>query len=86
MHIKSRDQNISKINRKKRLGQYFTEEKLSKLLSAFSVYPEYNLIIDPMCGKADMLVAANTFNEKADLYGIDIDAIAINAAKKILKP
>lgn len=82
MHIKSRDQNISKINRKKRLGQYFTEEKLSKLLSAFSVYPEYNLIIDPMCGKADMLVAANTFNEKADLYGIDIDAIAINAAKK----
>lgn len=85
MHIKSKDEYISELNKKKRLGQYFTGEKLSKLLSAFAVYPEYNSIIDPMCGKADMLVAASLFNNKAELYGIDIDAVAINAAKKNLK-
>ncbi|MFD1337017.1 N-6 DNA methylase [Oceanobacillus iheyensis] len=85
LDIKSRDEVIFETNRKKRLGQYFSGEKLSKLLSAFAVYPEYNSIIDPMCGKADMLVAASLFNTKAELYGIDIDEGAIKAAIKNLE-
>lgn len=80
LDIKSKDEAMIEINRKKRLGQYFSGEKLSKLLAAFSVYPEYKSIIDPMCGKADMLVAAGSFNIKAQLYGIDIDNEAIQAA------
>lgn len=80
LDIKSKDEAMTEINRKKRLGQYFSGEKLSKLLAAFSVYPEYKSIIDPMCGKADMLVAAGSFNTEAELYGIDIDEGAIKAA------
>lgn len=85
LRIKSKDVVTSEAGRKKRLGQYFSGEKLSKLLSAFSVDPEYNSIIDPMCGKADMLVAASFFNTKAELYGIDIDDGAIKAAIKNLE-
>lgn len=85
LDIKIKDEVISETNRKKRLGQYFSGEKLSKLLSAFSVCPEYKSIIDPMCGKADMLVAASLFNTKAELYGIDIDDGAIKAAIKNLE-
>lgn len=80
LDIKSKDEFMFEMNRKKRLGQYFSGEKLSKLLAAFSVYPEYKSIIDPMCGKADMLVAAGSINTKAELYGIDIDDGAIKAA------
>ena len=85
LHIKNKDEVISELNKKKRLGQYFSGEKLSKLLSAFAVSPVYSSIIDPMCGKADMLVAASLVNNQAELYGIDIDAVAINAAKKNLE-
>ncbi|WP_145414870.1 N-6 DNA methylase [Paenibacillus xylanexedens] len=80
--MKAKLNSQEKIDKKKRLGQFFTDSKLAKLLSALSVEPEYISIFDPMCGKADMLTAASLFNNKAQLVGVDIDEGAIEKAEQ----
>ncbi|KGP89662.1 hypothetical protein N780_10210 [Pontibacillus chungwhensis BH030062] len=57
---------------KKRLGQYFSGDKLANLLAAFTLRNKENLdLIDPMCGVGDMLLAG--MDRKAKVTGIELD-------------
>src|SRR5690625_2024976 len=65
------------LERKKRLGQYFTENKVVKLLATLANGKNANRVIDPMCGKGDMLSVIDSMNNKSHKVGIDIDPIAV---------
>lgn len=60
--------------RKKRLGQYFTGNKLAKLLAILSDTNPNASIIDPMCGVGDMIAAFPDSN--SNKAGIEIDSSA----------
>lgn len=62
--------------RRKRLGQYFTGNKLAHLLAVIADCPEVKTVIDPMCGSGDMLLASNDIYPESQLYGIEIDSYA----------
>jgi len=61
--------------KQKRLGQFFSGEKVSNLLSSFTDIDKAKpiSIIDPMCGICDMLIAASNMYSAVELRGIDID-------------
>lgn len=63
-------------HRRKRLGQYFTGDPLSKLLVAIADGAHCRSAIDPMCGSGDMLAAVNRAAPEAELAGIEIDPVA----------
>lgn len=65
--------------RRKRLGQYFTGDRLARLLVAISRPQRLRSAIDPMCGSGDLLAAVRQAAPGADLAGIDIDHDAIEA-------
>lgn len=62
--------------RRKRLGQYFTGEKLARLLVALAHSTHYRSAIDPMCGSGDMLSAVRSISPNVLLAGIEIDRSA----------
>jgi hypothetical protein len=61
--------------RNKRLGQYFTEKELAKVLCelALKINPKISTAIDPMMGKGDMLTAINEIDSSILTYGIELD-------------
>jgi tRNA G10 N-methylase Trm11 len=65
--------------RRKRLGQYFTGDRLARLLVAICRPRRLRSVVDPMCGSGDMLAAVRQAAPGADLAGIDIDHDAIEA-------
>lgn len=69
--------------KQKRLGQFFSGEKVSNLLSAFIDKENPMSIIDPMCGLGDMLIAASKIYPFAELIGIDIDKDITKKVKRI---
>uniref|UniRef100_A0A7U3YH29 site-specific DNA-methyltransferase (adenine-specific) n=1 Tax=Geobacillus sp. (strain Y4.1MC1) TaxID=581103 RepID=A0A7U3YH29_GEOS0 len=70
--------------KRKRLGQYFSGEKLSMLLASFAGAEKCLSVIDPMCGIGDMLRAVRKLNSNAKLVGIDIDGEVISILKENL--
>ena len=68
---------MSPIERKKRLGQYFTSNELAKFVAALSHADDALSIIDPMAGKGDMLTACFDHGAKNASYGaVEIDKVA----------
>jgi hypothetical protein len=65
--------------RRKRLGQYFTGDRLARLLVALSRPRRLRSAVDPMAGSGDMLTAVRDVAPGADLAGIELDAAAIEA-------
>ncbi|NLW56997.1 MAG: N-6 DNA methylase [Firmicutes bacterium] len=62
--------------RRKRLGQYFTDEKLVDLLIALTGLPKHSTAIDPMAGTGNMLVGLQRSGfRKENLAGIEIDPV-----------
>lgn len=59
---------------KKRLGQYFSGDKVAQLLVAMCSLSGSEAVIDPMAGTGDMLAAAVSAGVSAEnVYGIEID-------------
>lgn len=87
MKIKKDHSKISQVNaRKKRLGQFFTGERLAKLLFSLSSSSKTKVAIDPMCGTGDMLHAALTTDPSLKVWGIEIDPLVSAQTKiKVLK-
>lgn len=69
------------LERKKRLGQYFTGNKLARLLAVIADCPEAKTVIDPMCGRGDMLLASSDIYRESQLYGIEIDSYAMGLCR-----
>lgn len=65
--------------RRKRLGQYFTGDRLARLLVALSRPRRLRSAIDPMAGSGDMLTAVRDVAPNADLAGIELDAAVFEA-------
>lgn len=62
--------------RRKRLGQYFTGEKLARLLVTLANPTLVRHAIDPMCGSGDMLATVRSLSPQVSLAGIEIDSYA----------
>lgn len=71
---------------RKRLGQYFTGERLARLLAALAQVNEAKSIIDPMAGIGDMLVGSRQLAAKGALTTVEIDAAAAAALVQRLRP
>jgi len=72
-------------NTKKRLGQYFSGDKLAELLVSLVTLSASDTILDPMAGIGDMLTAVvnvGVFPDK--IYGIEIDPKAGKRCKNRL--
>lgn len=71
------------VDKRKRLGQYFTGDRLARLLAVISDAASCRSVIDPMCGKGDMLAAVRGIAPSTKLAGIEIDpnAMALCAAR-----
>lgn len=72
--------------RRKRLGQYFTGDRLARLLVALSRPRRLCSAVDPMCGSGDMLAAVRRVAPGADLAGIELDRHAIETCASRLGP
>lgn len=70
------------LERKKRLGQYFTGYKLAHLLAVIADCPEAITVLDPMCGSGDMLLASADVYQESQLFGIEIDSSALELCRK----
>lgn len=68
--------------KKKTLGQYFTNEKVAELLVALSNLERQGSAIDPMCGEGNLLEAVKRKYTEITLYGIDIDKDVISIARE----
>ena len=68
---------------KKRLGQYFSGEKVADVLVSITNPSLDADIIDPMAGIGDMLSAASRFGVSTNqLYGVEIDADIFRQCEK----
>ncbi|WP_286884819.1 N-6 DNA methylase [Aneurinibacillus sp. UBA3580] len=72
------------VERRKRLGQYFTGEKLAHLLAVMAIGERCSSAIDPMCGSGDMLAAVRSISPSTMLAGIEIDPNAMLMSKNRL--
>lgn len=64
-------------SRKKRLGQYFSGQKVAELLVSMVALHHEDHVIDPMAGIGDMLVATMDAGvAKSNISGIEIDHLA----------
>ena len=64
-------------SQRKRLGQFFSGNKVAELLISFCSLTGTETVIDPMAGTGDMLVAAVKHGVAAsNVYGIEIDKAA----------
>jgi predicted RNA methylase len=76
---------LDELNRKKQLGQYFTERRVARLLAALARADGAKSIIDPMVGSGDLLAACVEVGARPDaLVGLDLDPQAINQAHAVL--
>lgn len=72
--------------RKKQLGQYFTGQRVGRLLAALAGAESAKTIIDPMVGSADLLLSCLAVGAEPDkLVGLELDPIALAHAKAALK-
>lgn len=72
--------------RRKRLGQYFSGLPVSKLLVALAARHDMRTVVDPMVGKADMLVASKSvLPNVTHVDGIEVDPLAHGDCKKVLR-
>lgn len=73
-------------SRKKRLGQYFSGARLSKLLVALASQRAVRSAVDPMGGRGDMLSAAITeIRSCQQVDGIEIDPLAHGEGLSVLR-
>lgn len=71
--------------RKKQLGQYFTDQRVGRLLAALAGAESAKTIIDPMVGSADLLRACLSIGARPDrLVGVELDPIALDRARTSL--
>lgn len=64
-------------SRKKRLGQYFSGQPVSKLLVSLASQRKIKSVVDPMAGRGDMLLAAqDVIPGNLRLDGVEIDPLA----------
>lgn len=71
--------------RKKQLGQYFTGQRVGRLLAALSGAKSAKSIIDPMVGSADLLVSCLAIGAKPErLVGLELDPLALAKAEAAL--
>lgn len=71
--------------RKKQLGQYFTDQRVGRLLAALSGAESAKTIIDPMVGSADLLCACLSIGAQPDkLVGVELDPLALDQAHTVL--
>ncbi|MCT1833302.1 N-6 DNA methylase [Kocuria palustris] len=71
--------------RKKQLGQYFTDQRVGRLLAALSRAHEAKSIIDPMVGSADLIRACLSVGAAPDrIVGLDLDPLAVAKAQAAL--
>jgi tRNA G10 N-methylase Trm11 len=68
--------------RKKRLGQYFTEPKLSRFLANVAGAAKAHTVIDPFAGLGDMIIASNGANPSQQLSAIEIDQAVCDFGQK----
>lgn len=67
--------------RKKQLGQYFTGQRVGRLLAALADAESAKTIIDPMVGSADLLLSCLAVGAKPDkLVGLELDPVALAQA------
>ena len=76
------------IEKRKRLGQYFTPKSirdllLSKLIS-ISQKKDNPKILDPACGSGEFLLSCNEYFNTPSLFGFDIDENLVDISKKLL--
>lgn len=72
-------------DRKKQLGQYFTHQRVGRLLAALAGATSATSIIDPMVGSADLLLSCLAVGGRPTrLVGLDLDPLAIAQAKLAL--
>lgn len=71
--------------RKKQLGQYFTNQRVGRLLAGLADAASAKSIIDPMVGSADLLQACLSVGARpAKVVGIELDPIALEQARSAL--
>jgi hypothetical protein len=71
--------------RKKQLGQYFTGQRVGRLLAALAGAESAKTIIDPMVGSADLLLSCLAVGAKPDkLVGLELDPVALAQAEAAL--
>jgi predicted RNA methylase len=71
--------------RKKQLGQYFTGQRVGRLLAALAGAEKAKTIIDPMVGSADLLVSCLQVGATPEkLVGLELDPLAFAQAKAAL--
>ncbi|WP_157538034.1 N-6 DNA methylase [Microbacterium sp. Root280D1] len=72
-------------SRKKSLGQYFTGERVGRLLAALADARSATRIIDPMVGSGDLLRSCLSVGaDPAELVGVDLDPLAVAQASASL--
>src|SRR5437879_6197976 len=78
--------------RRKQLGAFYTPSKLAQAMADWAVRSARDRVLDPAAGEAVFLVAAGRRlrslgapTSPAQLFGIDVNAEAIEAAHAILK-
>lgn len=75
----------SDVERRKRLGQYFTGLGLGRLLAALARADKAKTIIDPMAGSGDLMAACLAVGATPEhLAGIEIDDSALQACRNRL--
>ncbi len=66
---------------KSKLGMYYTPDKVVSEIIERIALPE-NLFLDPCCGTGQFLLAFSDITDNPEnIYGIDIDPIAVNVAR-----
>jgi hypothetical protein len=71
--------------RKKQLGQYFTDQRVGRLLAALADAESAESVIDPMVGSADLLQACLSVGARPErIVGIELDPIALDRARSAL--
>lgn len=69
------------MNKQKLLGQFYSGDKIAKVLFDLLGRPTNNTVIDPMCGEGDLL---KPFCQSNHIFGVELDKEAYDAAVKNL--
>ncbi|MGV0448375.1 N-6 DNA methylase [Corynebacterium sanguinis] len=76
---------IHEAARKKQLGQYFTDQRVGRLLAALSRAESAKTIIDPMVGSGDLLCSCLSIGARPDkLVGVELDPLALSRSHTVL--
>lgn len=71
--------------RKKHLGQYFTGQRVGRLLASLATAQQARTIIDPMVGSGDLLASCLAVGAQPDqLLGLELDPVALAQAQEAL--